>query len=367
MFTMKVITVIGLLATLFYTTCGLSLMPIQMMKGKGRRRISARTCGKMVVMSNLLHKYTDKLEEGRPLSERDRLQLTRFSYRLAKIERSYEMERSKLYCFFRPLQIAMGLLIHFLSYLLVGSMVFGSIERMQASFGIGSGYLMSNIAVNNPFDIFIIKYGGNYIIDYLFVISLVLVITVSSMYAIYKVGVRFFYYKFDELLRGNTSNKSLLYTSLLLSYISLYSIDVLQLIAPQYTQYGHQLYNNVKPLTNLTYVLPSKNDTTLRISQCSPSAQSDECVMSRLSSMNARLLDYFPFFGAIHVFSSFAFAVCFVIGLVTSLMRVESWVEVGGHEGVPDNGVDDVTLTTSVGGDDFGSRRSLYSSRLAVN
>jgi len=324
-FAVNCLSLVGLLVALLYATYGLSLLPIRMITGRPRGHLSYETSRSLVDLTTNIHKYTHKIQYGHVLSDVERNEFAQYSYELNHFTNNSLVgaliadRQSMCSSIIRPVQVLFGVLMHAFSYLLVTALFLGSWYRIQSSFGISSGYVIqTDDTMSNPFDVILTWSQSRYPLAFVIVVVVVMVLVSTSTFAIQNIGVRFFCYKFDIILRGNTSSRSLLYTSLLLAYINLYSVQLLETVAPQFVLYGTQSYLNQTSLSNITITPPTRYDEPI---QCSSLAAPDECILSRYSALNLRMLRYFPFFGIIRTYSPFVFILCFVAGLVRSIIK----------------------------------------------
>ncbi|KAF6723692.1 putative lysosomal cobalamin transporter [Oryzias melastigma] len=259
-FSISSLTLIGMLAVITYTAYGMSVMPLNLIKGT--RSVLYERLENTEDIDDVEHqieKLKSKCQDGRPLSSRDR-------HNLQELESKLQVLRRRG----RHLEIA---------------------ERNCCT-KVGSAL--------RPIKVFPL--------DYILITVITMYFVFTSMAGIRNMGIWFFWIRLYKIRPKRTRPQALLFLCMILLLIVLHTSYMIYSLAPQYVMYGSQKY---------LVQIPSGNTTTDTTRTCDADAPEDQCTMTR----TYLFLHKFWFFSTIYYFGNWAFIGAFLIGLVVSCCK----------------------------------------------
>ncbi|CAI7631003.1 unnamed protein product [Penicillium bialowiezense] len=342
-FGLGLLMTIGLFLYVLYTSVGLALLPISLIKTapsissatlrasstqqletnqERQRQLEGRCAGDPELLSSKDRRELDTLvREERTLIRRQRL-----------AEESQGEGRSwlmkgwyKIGAVLRPFKLLGGILLLFLAFITWVSMLLTSIDKAKNSIcKHRCGYILAHVNIFNPINWALVKSAKVFPIDYAIFTLLVLLFFCSSVVGIAVVGIRFLWIKIFQIRNGHTSPQALLLATAMLMLIILalnYSISMV--VAPQYATFGPQTFCDRAPGTFIGK--PDCSNSPELIKPCSevatnPSAQ-QVCTPSVVSTFLNRVTLNYPFFGVVFFWAQFFFLGLYLIVFVTSLLR----------------------------------------------
>jgi LMBR1 domain-containing protein 1 len=341
-FALGLLMTIGLCLYVLYTSVGLALLPISLIKTAPS--ISSATLQASTTQQLDTNQERQRQLEGRCagdpglLSSKDRRELdtlVREERTLIRRQRLAEESQGggswlmrawyKIGAVFRPFKLLGGILLLFIAFLTWVSMLLTAIDKaMNSICKHRCGYILAHINIFNPVNWVLVKSAKFFPIDYAIFTALVLLFFCSSVVGIAVIGIRFLWIRIFQIRNGHTSPQALLLATAMLMLIILalnYSISMV--VAPQYATFGPQTFCDRAPGTFIGK--PDCSNSKELIKPCSelaknPAAQ-QVCTPSVVSTFLNRVTLNYPFFGVVFFWAQFIFLGLYLIVFVTSLFR----------------------------------------------
>jgi LMBR1 domain-containing protein 1 len=342
-FALGLLMTIGLCLYVVYTSVGLALLPISLIKTAPS--ISSATLRASTTQQLDINQERQRQLEGRCagdpglLSSKDRRELdtlVREERTLIRRQRLAEESQGggrswlirawyKLGAVFRPFKLLGGILLLFIAFLTWVSMLLTAIDKAKNSIcKHRCGYILAHVNIFNPVNWALVESARFFPIDYGIFTALVLLFFCSSVVGIAVVGIRFLWIRIFQIRHGHTSPQALLLATAMLMLIILalnYSISMV--VAPQYTTFGPQTFCDRAP--GAFTGKPDCSSSKELIKPCSelatnPAAQ-QVCTPSVVSTFLNRVTLNYPFFGVVFFWAQFFFLGLYLIVFVTSLLR----------------------------------------------
>ena len=320
---------LGLCLYVLYTSSGLALLPISLIKTAPS--ISSPTLRATTWQQLESNRERQRQLEGRCggnselLSSKDRRELdnlTREERTLIRRQRMIEdaqgegqswLTRSwiKIETFCRPFKLLGGILLLLVTFITWVSMLVTCIDKAKNSIcKHRCGYILGHINLFNPVNWVLVQSAKAFPIDYALFMVLVLLFFCGSVTGIAVVGVRFLWIRIFQIRKGHTSPQALLLATAMLMLITLalnYGIPIV--VAPQYATFGSQTYCDRARSSPLGQ--PDCTDSKELIKPCSELAKNPfaqrVCTPSVVSTFLNRVTLNFPFFGAFFFWGQFIF------------------------------------------------------------
>ncbi|EDN02957.1 LMBR1 domain-containing protein [Histoplasma capsulatum] len=342
-FALGLLITIGILVYVLYTSTGLALLPVTIIK-------SAPAISSPTLSANTASRLEENIERQRQLEGRcggnpDRLpskqrreldSLVRQARTLRRRQRLAEEARRpsgswllnawfKLSAVFRPLKLLSGLLLLAIAMLVWVSMLLTSIDKaMNSICKQNCGYILGKTNILNPINWVFVHSSKVFPVDYILFVFLVLVFFCSSVVGIATTGIRFLWVRIFQLRKGHTSPQALLITTVMLTLITLalnYSISMV--VAPQYATYGPQTFCDHPP--KHPGEQPDCTGLEPLIKPCSelsenPTAK-EICTPTVVSTFLNRITLNFPFFGIVDFWAQFFFLGLSLLVFLVTIFR----------------------------------------------
>uniref|UniRef100_H2M3A9 Lysosomal cobalamin transport escort protein LMBD1 n=1 Tax=Oryzias latipes TaxID=8090 RepID=H2M3A9_ORYLA len=305
-FSISSLTLIGMLAVITYTAYGMSVMPLNLIKGT--RSVMYERLENTEDIDDVEHqieRLKSKCQDGRPLSSRDRHNLQELESKLQVLQRrGRHLEIAERNCCtkvgsaLRPFKVSIYYVILFV--------ILSSLDKALHSAGISSGFIIFGTNLTNPLNELLLVLQPVFPLDYILITVITMYFVFTSMAGIRNMGIWFFWIRLYKIRPKRTRPQALLFLCMILLLIVLHTSYMIYSLAPQYVMYGSQ-----------KYLIPSGNTTTDTTRTCDADAPEDQCTMTR----TYLFLHKFWFFSTIYYFGNWAFIGAFLIGLVVSCCR----------------------------------------------
>ncbi|OQD78281.1 hypothetical protein PENDEC_c001G01253 [Penicillium decumbens] len=342
-FALGLLMTLGICLYVLYTSSGLALFPIRLIKTAPS--ISSPALRASTAQQLETNRERQRQLEGRCggnpelLSTKDRREydaLTREERTLIRRQRLVEEAQGegqgwlmrtwyKIGAVFRPFKLLGGILLLMLAVVIWVSMLLTAIDKATNSIcKHRCGYILGHVNVFNPVNWALVQSAKVFPIDYAIFTVLVLLLFSSSVVGIAAVGIRFLWIRIFEIRKGHTSPQALLLaTSMLMLIILALNYSVSMLIAPQYATFGPQTFCDRATTSPLEQ--PDCSDSRELIKPCSeladnPAAQK-VCTPSVVSTFLNRITLNYPFFGVVFFWAQFFFLGIYLVIFTTSLFR----------------------------------------------
>jgi LMBR1 domain-containing protein 1 len=328
-FALGLLITIGILIYMVYTSAGLALLPVTLIKSapsisgpqasvttasqleenrERQRQLEGRNEGREGGLSTKDRRELDALvREERTLVRRERLAAEASGEGQSWLVKSW----LKIEAIFRPLKLLGGILILLIVLIIWVSMLITGIDKAKNSIcGRHCGYLLGYTNIFNPINWVLMKSAKVFPIDYVIFMLLVLLFFSSSIIGIATIGIRFLWLRIFQIRKGHTSPQAMLMATVMLTLITLalnYSITMM--VVPQYATYGPQTFCDHPP--KHPGEQPDCSSHKAHIIPCSEladnAAAKNVCTPSVVSTFLNRISINFPFFGHVDFWGQFVF------------------------------------------------------------
>uniref|UniRef100_A0A673HVG2 Lysosomal cobalamin transport escort protein LMBD1 n=1 Tax=Sinocyclocheilus rhinocerous TaxID=307959 RepID=A0A673HVG2_9TELE len=309
-FSISSLTLIGMLAVITYTAYGMSVLPLNLIKGT--RSILYERLENTEDMEEVEHqidKLKAKCADGRPLSMRDRKDLQDLEAKLQVLHRRGRhleiAERtccSKVGSALRPMKILLGVFFILVALLFFITLFISNLDKALHSAGISTGFIIFGTKLTNPLNELLLALQPVFPLDYVLITIITMYFVFTSMAGIRNMGIWFFWIRLYKIRPQRTRPQALLFLCMILLLIVLHTSYMIYSLAPQYVMYGSQ-----------KYLLLNLQNCQFFFIFCFP----DQCTVTR----SYLFLHKFWFFSTIYYFGNWAFLVVFLIGLVVSCCK----------------------------------------------
>uniref|UniRef100_H2UV39 Lysosomal cobalamin transport escort protein LMBD1 n=1 Tax=Takifugu rubripes TaxID=31033 RepID=H2UV39_TAKRU len=302
-FSISTLTLIGMLAVITYTAYGMSVLPLNLIKGT--RSVAYERLENTEDTEDVEHqieKLKSKCSDGRPLSSRDRNNLRELESRLLVLRRrGRHLEIAEKNCCtkvgraLRPVKSPQCL------------------DKALHSAGISSGFIIFGTNLTNPLNELLLVLQPVFPLDYILITVITVYFVITSMAGIRHMGIWFFWIRLYKIRPKRTRPQALLFLCMILLLIILHTSYMIYSLAPQYVMYGSQKY--LVQVRNTSFTPGNATSDTTRI--CDANAPEDQCTVTR----TYLFLHKFWFFSTIYYFGNWAFIAAFLVGLMVSCCR----------------------------------------------
>uniref|UniRef100_A0A8C4HKB8 Lysosomal cobalamin transport escort protein LMBD1 n=1 Tax=Dicentrarchus labrax TaxID=13489 RepID=A0A8C4HKB8_DICLA len=344
-FSISSLTLIGMLAVITYTAYGMSVLPLNLIKGT-RSVVYERLENTEDIddVEHQIEKLKSKCNDGRPLSSRDRHNLQELEGKLQVLRRKgRHLEIAERNCCtkvgsaLRPFKILLGIFFILVALLFTVALFISNLDKALHSAGISSGFIIFGTNLTNPLNELLLALQPVFPLDYILITVITMYFVVTSMAGIRNMGIWFFWIRLYKIRPKKTRPQALLFLCMILLLIVLHTSYMIYSLAPQYVMYGSQKY-----LVQMPSAGPTSGNATLGTTRiCDAEAPEDQCTVTR----SYLFLHKFWFFSTIYYFGNWAFIGAFLIGLVVSCCRGKKSVIEGEVEADDSDLSDDEYLT----------------------
>ncbi|XP_053314834.1 lysosomal cobalamin transport escort protein LMBD1 [Spea bombifrons] len=332
-FSVSSLTLIGMLAAITYTAYGMSALPLRFIIGyKSVVYERLQNVEDMEELKVKIERIRSKCKDGRPLLSMDRHNLQKLEDNLRTLRKKeglfdlYEKSSCSKFCIaMRPLKIVWGIFIILLAFLFVTSLFLTNLDKALHSAGFNTGFIIFGTNLSNPMNALLPVLQKVFPLDYFFIAAVTMYLVFSSMAGLRNMGIWFFWIRLYKIKRGRTRPQALLFLSMILLLIVLYTSYMTYSLAPQYVMYGNQRY---LAKTNDTQQDGNGNYTTFVSKECSTDAPQDQCMVTR----TYLFLHKFWFFSSIYYYGNWTFIVAFIFGFIVSCCKGKKAIIEGGVE-----------------------------------
>uniref|UniRef100_A0A671KRJ2 Lysosomal cobalamin transport escort protein LMBD1 n=1 Tax=Sinocyclocheilus anshuiensis TaxID=1608454 RepID=A0A671KRJ2_9TELE len=312
-FSISSLTLIGMLAVITYTAYGMSVLPLNLIRGT--RSILYERLENTEDTEEVEHqidKLKAKCADGRPLSMRDRRNLQDLEDKFQVLRRQgRHLEIAERNCCnkvgsaLRPMKILLGVFFILVALLFFVTLFISNLDKALHSAGISTGFIIFGTNLTNPLNELLLALQPVFPLDYVLITIITMYFVFTSMAGIRNMGIWFFWIRLYKIRPQRTRPQALLFLCMILLLIILHTSYMIYSLAPQYVMYGSQKY------------LLQDNHTAAITKICDADAPEDQCTVTR----SYLFLHKFWFFSTIYYFGNWAFLVVFLIGLVVSCCK----------------------------------------------
>ncbi|KAI5087909.1 putative lysosomal cobalamin transporter, partial [Silurus meridionalis] len=310
-FSISSLTLIGMLAVITYTAYGMSVLPLNLIKGTRsvlyERLENTEDIGEV---EDQIEKLKAKCAEGRPLSLRDRRNLQELEAKLLMLHRrGHHLENAERNCCakmsraFYPLKVLFGVFFIGVALLFFISLFISNLDKALHSSGMSTGLILFGTNLTNPLNELLLLMQPVFPLDYVLITVITMYFVFTSMAGIREMGIWFFWIRVKSVL--------------LIVFRSQRRLTAHHLYI-LYQMYGSiaQIGENVR-LLGLQPSIILVIDTAAITKTCDADAPDDQCTVTR----SYLFLHKFWFFSTIYYFGNWAFLTVFLIGLVVSCCK----------------------------------------------
>ncbi|XP_060772461.1 lysosomal cobalamin transport escort protein LMBD1 isoform X3 [Neoarius graeffei] len=249
-FSISSLTLIGMLAVITYTAYGMSVLPLNLIKGP-RSVLYERleNTEDMGEVEQQIEKLKAKSEHGRPLSLKDRRNLQDLEAKLLMLRRrGHHLENADRNCctkvskVLRPFKILLGVLFILVALLFFICLFISNLDKALYSSGMSTGLIVFGTNLTNPLNELLLALQPVFPLDYVLITVITMYFVFTSMAGIRNMGIWFFWIRLYKIRPQRTRPQALLFLCMILLLIVLHTNHMIYSLAPQYVMYGSQKY-----------------------------------------------------------------------------------------------------------------------------
>jgi LMBR1 domain-containing protein 1 len=313
-FGLSCLTLLGFLCVITYTAFGMAAMPIDMMRSrKSKAEEESQVYQTLSITKEKKRAINAKYISGKSMSKADEKTLGLLSRQERVLARQGErIEDSqkgwnRIIACCAPFAFAFGGLFFLVTLFLFISLLMTQIGRLSQSLcGAVCGYLLDiGKWTKNPLD-FVLSQAARLqaFLDLGIFGAVILFLFFVTLSGIVKVGIRILWLLLFRLKRRSSPPQGLLLASMILVLALLALTNILMSLAPQYTTYGGQVYNNGTAVV-----------------ECAHEAPKGACHMSQVSSFMSMISIGMPFFGVVFNWATWVFLGTTLISFFWAIIR----------------------------------------------
>lgn len=265
-FAVGALCVLGYLYFIFYTGVGMVMLPLNMIRSRGKiseaetEELNRSKTVNTETSRSIKAKYSGN---QRKMTAKDRrvLRQTEEDNRVTKKaeERVTDLTGGccgKLGALCRPFTFIFGVLFFLLSIFIAVCLTMTSSDKLiqitknladpnnnpKTGWNWKTGYSKTTDSIPNPIDTIFTYASSVFPLDYIIVTLIVYYFVVASMTGVKHLGVRFCHLKMYNIRANRTVPQGLLFLAFILVFIILSLNIILMTLSPQYVSYGHQMY-----------------------------------------------------------------------------------------------------------------------------
>ncbi|KAG1147725.1 hypothetical protein G6F37_005141 [Rhizopus arrhizus] len=325
-FILATLILLGMLVFIGYTAPGLSLLPIDMIKGKKGLEEEGEDVENRLIASRerqraIKVKYGNKSVPVKEQRELDRLEDEEriLSRRLTSIQQYKSSTIYKVFYIVRPFEIILGVILLCTTLVIAVSIFMTIVDKIaNAICGSQCGYVINHPKLFNPINFIFVNLSKIFPLDYMFMVCLIVYFFLATMSGIVHVGIRFLWINLYSIKKGATAPQALLVSAVLLT-LSLLALNytMTTTVAPGYAHFGSQVYCNQTILDGVRDCTENKE----MIVPCDIYGPTDICTPTVSSTMIDKIIVNTPFFGVFFYYSQWIFLAVFGLGFLVALFK----------------------------------------------
>ncbi|KAI5304888.1 hypothetical protein KEM56_005762 [Ascosphaera pollenicola] len=343
LFAVGFFTTCGTLTYIVYTSTGLALLPVSLLKAalsSSVPEVATAAASKLEYNTERQNHLNQKCRGNlRALSSRDRgeldnlareEQILRRRLRLMEAERLHEqtlpmIARMRLSIMLEPLHGMVGILLLGFALLIFFSILLTSVDKIKDVVCGTQCFSLRQLKLVNPLDFILTQSAKVFPIDLILFTLLSVFLLGSSVCGVAVIGLRFLWIKIFTFRRGRTSPQALLLVTLLLTLIGLaLNYAVPMVLTPQYATYGSQRFCD------------HPSSASGKVSDCADGQESfikacldhdkkplgkGVCTPSVSSAFLTDTVMRFPIFGYLNLHAQIAFLTVYMIAFVVIIFK----------------------------------------------
>ncbi|PWA26077.1 hypothetical protein CCH79_00001545 [Gambusia affinis] len=249
-FSISSLTLIGMLAVITYTAYGMSVMPLNLIKGT--RSVAYERLENTEDIDEVEHQIENlksKCKDGRPLSSKDRSNLQELEGKLQVLQRrGRHLDIAESHCCskvgsaLRPVKIILGVFFILVALLFTISLFISNLDKALHSAGLSYGFIIFGTNLTNPLNELLLTLQPVFPLDYILITVMTMYFVLTSMAGIRNMGIWFFWIRLYKIRPKRTRPQALLFLCMILLLIVLHTSYMIYSLAPQYVMYGSQKY-----------------------------------------------------------------------------------------------------------------------------
>jgi len=216
---------------------------------------------------------------------------------------------NRIWVALKPFMFLFGILFLLISLLIVISILLTNVDKAVNSHkfcGAKCGFVIAYPKVFNPLNTALTTLSQYFPLDYILLGVLIFYIFLSTLSGIVKIGVRFLWVHLYAIKKGGTAPQGLLVASIILMLTTLCLNMEITTLAPQYANFGSQVY---------------VNSTTGKTSECSLDAPTGLCTMTQIGTFVNHIAITTNFFGIVFFYATWVFIAAFGIGTLIAVFK----------------------------------------------
>lgn len=342
-FALGLLITIGTLIYCFYTSAGLALLPLTLIKSAPS--ISAPALNESSTTQLESNQERQRQLEGRGqgnpdgLSSKDQRELdalVREERTLRRHQRLAQESSGEGQNFFhkvwikagavlRPIKLILGILLVIVVLLIFVSMLITGIDKAKNSVcKRHCGYLLGHINIFQPVNWILVQTSKVFPIDYIIFLLITMLFFTASVIGIATIGIRLFWITLFRIRKAHTSPQALLIATVMLTLMTLgTNYAIAMLVAPQYATFGPQTFcdHPLKHAGEQPDCSSHKNHIIACTENTKNPAAKNVCTPSVASTFLNRVTVNFPFFGVVDFWAQFVFLAIFLLAFVLLLFK----------------------------------------------
>ncbi|CAO3678345.1 unnamed protein product [Rhizopus stolonifer] len=316
---------LGMLVFIGYTAPGLSLLPMDLIKGRKGLEEEGENVENMLIVAKerqraIRIRYGNKSLPTKEQNELERLvdEERVLSRRQKNIQQSKQSTFHKISSIFRPFKFILGVTLLCITLVIVVSIFMTIVDKIaNAICGSQCGYVINHPNLFNPINFIFVKLSKMFLMDYVFMVGLIIYFFLATLSGIIHVGIRFLWINLYSIRKGATAPQALLVSAVLLT-LSLLALNytMTTTVAPGYAHFGSQVYCN--------QTMGGERDCSEnkeKIVPCDIYGPTDICTPTVSSTMIDKIIVNTPFFGLFFYYSQWVFLAIFSLGFLVSLFK----------------------------------------------
>lgn len=265
-FAVGALCVLGYLYFIFYTGVGMVILPLNMIRSRGKinteetEELNRSKTVNQETSRSIRSKYSGS-QRKMTAKDRRKLRQTEEDERVTKKaeERVADLTDGccgKLGSICRPFTFIFGVIFFLLSIFIAICLTMTSADKLmqitknmadpnndpKTGWNWKTGYSKTTDSLPNPIDMIFTNAANVFPLDYIIVTLIVYYFVIASMTGVKHLGVRFCHLKMYNIRANRTVPQGLLFLAFILVFIILSLNIILMTLSPQYVSYGNQKY-----------------------------------------------------------------------------------------------------------------------------
>ncbi|KAL7754083.1 hypothetical protein RI367_000063 [Sorochytrium milnesiophthora] len=324
LFVLSIIMSFGMVVFVVYTTTGLMLLPVSMLKSvKSYDRDVADVSAQLASVSARIAQIREKYNANDRMTTRDRAELERLEnqqsvmmLRLDVIQQSTRGYFRRCTAWFRPLKVLLGLLMLATSFTVLFSILIVSVTQRPPCDNCPLLTMPIHVPYN-PLNGLLIALANYYPLDHILLSLVIVYLLFATIHGVTRIGIRFLWVHMYKIKARRTRPQGLLLVSVMcMGALLAIAWEVGAVVGSQYATWGSQTYCNYTVTDTDGKLRRDCHDQPALVLPCDISAPIDICASSALSSILTQMAIFTPIFPTIFYYTQFVILVVAALSLL---------------------------------------------------